>query len=154
MRTSTALLATLLVAVATVSAQEPSASQPEKPLPCYEQTCRPLINALAECKITVDTTTGNINFPSTPDPSGTTDKCLCKQSIVDAYDPCYTCGAGASKIQDRFSTLSLVNSCNTNFGANTVIMPGSKPSSASSVRAGSLAATVVAVASVAFMVLA
>ncbi|KAG0288309.1 hypothetical protein BGZ96_007887 [Linnemannia gamsii] len=154
MRTSTALLATLLVAVATVSAQDAAAPQPEKPLACYEQTCTPLISALSECQITVDATTGNINFPKTADTSGTTDKCLCKQAIVDAYDPCYNCGAESSKIQERFSTLSLVNSCNANFGANTVIMPGSKPSSASSVRAGSLAATVVAVASVAFMVLA
>ncbi|KAF9544834.1 hypothetical protein EC957_011655 [Mortierella hygrophila] len=152
MRTSTALLATLLVAVATVSAQDAS-TQPETPLPCYEQTCSPLISALSECQITIDSATGNINFPVTADTSGTTDKCLCKQSIVDAYDPCYTCGAQSSKIQDRYSTLSLVNSCNANFGANTVVMPG-KASSASSVRAGSLAATAVAVASVAFMVLA
>ena len=68
-------------------------------------------------------------------------------------DPCYTCGQQSSKIQERFSTLSLVNSCNANFGADTVKMPG-KPSSASSVRAGSLAATAVAIASFAFMVLA
>ncbi|KAG0376346.1 hypothetical protein BGX24_007877 [Mortierella sp. AD032] len=151
MRTS-ALLATLLVAVATVSAQEAN-PQPETALPCYKASCDPLISVLAECQITVDGTTGNINFPVTADTAGTTDKCLCKQSIVDAYDPCYTCGSQAAKIQERFSTLSLVNSCNANFGANTVVMPG-KPSSATSVRAGSLAATAVAVASVAFMVLA
>ncbi|KAF9131435.1 hypothetical protein BGW39_001815 [Mortierella sp. 14UC] len=153
MRTSTAFLATLLVAVATVSAQDANTPRPETPLPCYEQSCSPLISALSECQITIDAASGNINFPVTADTQGTTDKCLCKQSIVDAYDPCYTCGSQASKIKERFSTLSLVNSCNANFGADTVVMPG-KPSSASSVRAGSLAATAVAVASVAFMVLA
>ncbi|KAF9090650.1 hypothetical protein BGX23_005823 [Mortierella sp. AD031] len=147
MRTSTALLATLLlVAAASVSAQE--TTQPEAPLPCYQETCSPLISALSECQIAVDSATGNINFPVGAD---TTDKCLCKQFVIDAYDPCFNCGA--HKIQDRFSTLNLVNSCNANFGANTVSMPGKK-SSASSVRAGSLAATAVAVASVAFMVLA
>ncbi|KAG0280889.1 hypothetical protein BGZ95_008186 [Linnemannia exigua] len=150
MRTSTALLATLLVSIATVSAQVAN-PQPETALPCYKESCSSLITALSECQITIDEATGNINFPVTADPAGTTDKCLCKQPIVDAYDPCYTCGSQA--IQERFSTLSLVNSCNANFGANTVVMPG-KPSSATSVRAGSLAATAVAFASVAFMVLA
>ncbi|KAF9923152.1 hypothetical protein FBU30_006754 [Linnemannia zychae] len=150
MRATTALLATLLVAVATVSAQD-ATTQPETALPCYEQSCTPLISVLAECQITVDATTGNINFPVTGDTSAT-DKCLCKQPVVNAYDPCYTCGAQSSKIQDRFSTQSLVNSCNANFGAGTVSMPN-KPSSATSVRAGSFAATAVAIASVVFMVL-
>ncbi|KAF9359876.1 hypothetical protein BGX26_011166 [Mortierella sp. AD094] len=135
MRSSITLLATLfvaLVAVSTVSAQ-----QPETPLPCYQDKCTPLISALKDCQITVDPTTGNINFPVVANTTADTDKCLCKQPIVDAYDPCYTCGSENNKIQDRFSTVNLVDSCNANFGANTVKMPGQ--SGASSIKAGSFA---------------
>ncbi|KAG0205366.1 hypothetical protein BGX28_003031 [Mortierella sp. GBA30] len=130
------LLATLLVAIVVVSAQDQQ--QPETPLPCYQEKCTPLIDALKECQITVDRSNGNINFPAASNATAETDKCLCKQSIVNAYDPCYTCGAENQKIQDRFSTLKLVDSCNLNFGAGTVKMPGSAAAS-SSVRAGSLA---------------
>ncbi|KAF8977491.1 hypothetical protein BGZ46_007342 [Entomortierella lignicola] len=93
--------------------------------PCYQASCGPLIDLLKECQITVDPTTGNINFPVVANTTATTDKCLCTQSIVNAYDPCYTCGAQNQKIQSQFSTQNLVDSCNTNFGANTVKMPTS-----------------------------
>ncbi|KAF8982111.1 hypothetical protein BGZ46_001791 [Entomortierella lignicola] len=136
-------LATLfvaLVAVSTVSAQ----TQPSSALPCYEASCTPLINVLQECQITVDPTTGNINFPVVANTTADTDKCLCKQTVVNAYDPCYTCGAENQKIQDRFSTQNLVDSCNVNFGANTVKMPGQSGAS-SSIQSGSfvLAASIV-----------
>ncbi|KAF9557992.1 hypothetical protein EC968_007318 [Mortierella alpina] len=136
MRTSSSslpLLVTLLVAVVAVSAQ-----QPEAPLPCYQEKCTPLVDALKECQITVNTATGDINFPVTSNSTAETDKCLCKQSIVDAYDPCFTCGAENQKIKERFSTAKLVDSCNVNFGQGTVKMPGSAAAS-SSIRAGSLA---------------
>ncbi|KAF9958807.1 hypothetical protein BGZ72_010869 [Mortierella alpina] len=129
------LLATLLVAVA-VSAQQ--TTQPETPLPCYQEKCTPLIDALKECQITIDTATGNINFPVAVNSTAETDKCLCKQSIVNAYDPCFSCGAENQKIQERFSTAKLVDSCNVNFGQGTVKMPGSAAAS-SSLRAGSVA---------------
>ncbi|KAI1316637.1 hypothetical protein EDD11_009672 [Mortierella claussenii] len=122
-----------LVALVTVSV---SAQQPETPLPCYQEKCTPLINALKECQITIDSSTGNTDFPVT-NSTVDTDKCLCKQSIIDAYDPCYTCGAENQKIQDRFSTLKLVTSCNVHFGANTVKMPGSAAAS-SSIRSSSI----------------
>ncbi|KAG0351320.1 hypothetical protein BGZ54_003319 [Gamsiella multidivaricata] len=139
---SLALLVAVLVAlVATVSAQ-----QPETALPCYQEKCTPLINVLKDCQITVDPSTGNINFPVASNTTTETDKCICKQSVVDAYDPCYTCGAENSKIQDRFSTVKLVDSCNANFGASTVKLPGSSAAS-SSIHAGSL---VLAAASIAF----
>ncbi|KAF8941639.1 hypothetical protein EDD21DRAFT_369480 [Dissophora ornata] len=133
--TSLALLATLLVALVAVSTVS---AQTETPLPCYQDKCTPLIDALKECQITVDSTTGNINFPVASNTTADTDKCLCKQSIVNAYDPCYTCGAENQKIQVRFSTQNLVDSCNANFGASTVKMPGSAAAS-SSIRTGSLA---------------
>ncbi|KAF9414025.1 hypothetical protein BGZ76_004944 [Entomortierella beljakovae] len=134
MRSSSTILATLfvaLVAVSTVSAQ-----QPETPLPCYQEKCTPLIDVLKECQITVDPATGNINFPVVANTTET-DKCLCKQPIVDAFDPCYNCGAENQKVQDGFSTAKLVDSCNANFGAGTVKMPGQ--SGASNVKAGSFA---------------
>ncbi|KAF9366844.1 hypothetical protein BGX34_003944 [Mortierella sp. NVP85] len=128
---SLVLLVTLLVALVAVAGQ-----QPETPLPCYQEKCSPLINVLQECKITVDAATGNINFPVV-DAGTETDKCLCKQSIVDAYDPCYTCGSENNKIQQGYSTQNLVDTCNKNFGAGTVKMPGSAAAS-STIRAGSL----------------
>ncbi|KAF9581761.1 hypothetical protein BGW38_001108, partial [Lunasporangiospora selenospora] len=51
--------------------------------------------------------------------------------------PCFLCGAESQKIQERYSTLKLVDSCNANFGPNTVKMPGE--SAASNVRASSFA---------------
>ncbi|KAK3822872.1 MAG: hypothetical protein J3Q66DRAFT_330313 [Benniella sp.] len=140
---SLVLLVTLLVALVAVAGQQ----QPETPLPCYQEKCSPLINVLQECKITVDVTSGNINFPVV-DATADTDKCLCKQSIVNAYDPCYTCGAENNKIQQGYSTQNLVDTCNKNFGPNTVKMPGSAGSS-SSIRAGSL---VLAAASIVFSI--
>ncbi|KAG0002294.1 hypothetical protein BGZ80_001647 [Entomortierella chlamydospora] len=132
MRSSITFLATVLVALVAVS--NVSA---DTPLACYDASCTPLINILKDCQITVDSSTGNINFPTVANTTSDTDKCLCTQTIVNAYDPCYTCGAENDKIQDRFSTANLVDSCNANFGANTVKMPGS--SGASSVKAGSFA---------------
>ncbi|KAF9937763.1 hypothetical protein KVV02_001636 [Mortierella alpina] len=143
MRTSSAslpLLVTLLVAVVAVSAQQ----QPETPLPCYQEKCTPLVDALKECQITVNTATGDINFPVATNSTAETDKCLCKQSIVDAYDPCFSCGAENQKIQERFSTAKLVDSCNVNFGQGTVKMPGSAAAS-SSIRASSLALAAVSI---------
>ncbi|KAG0260047.1 hypothetical protein BG011_002156 [Mortierella polycephala] len=131
-----ALLVAFVALSSTVSAQEQP--QPETPLPCYQEACSPLIEVLKECKVTVDLSTGNINFPVASNATAETDKCLCKQPIIDAYDPCFNCGAENQKIQDRFSTLKLVDSCNANFGAGTVKMPNAG-SSSSTVRAGSIA---------------
>ncbi|KAG0045809.1 hypothetical protein BGZ83_008977 [Gryganskiella cystojenkinii] len=136
MRTSITLLAIAALAASSASAQ----TQPEQPLPCYEAQCSNLITVLKECSITVDATTGNINFPVAANTTATTDKCLCKQPVVDAYHPCYQCGAENQKIQDRFSTLNLVDSCNLNFGASTVQMPGSSAGAASSIPSMTLAA--------------
>ncbi|KAF9116645.1 hypothetical protein BGX27_000564 [Mortierella sp. AM989] len=148
MRSSITLLATFiaLVAVSTVSAQ-----QPETPLPCYQEKCTALIDVLKECEITVDPTTGNINFPVVANTTAETDKCLCKQPVVNAYDPCYTCGAENQKIEDRFSTANLVDSCNVHFGADTVKMPGQ--SGASSIKTGSfvLAAASIVVSMIALV---
>ncbi|KAF9147186.1 hypothetical protein BG015_011212 [Linnemannia schmuckeri] len=126
MHSSTLFFTLFLLAVLTFT----SAQQPEEALACYQPSCTPLISLLQECKISVDPTTGNINFPVEVNTTATTDKCLCTQKIVNAYDPCYTCGAENKKIQTRFSTQSLVDSCNLNFGALTVSMPGtSSPAS-------------------------
>ncbi|KAF9948222.1 hypothetical protein BGZ70_002308 [Mortierella alpina] len=127
------LLVTLLVAVVAVSAQQ----QPETPLPCYHEKCTPLVDSVKECQITVDTNTGDINFPVADNSTAATDKCLCKQAIVDLFDPCFNCGAENQKIEDRFSTAKLVDSCNVIFGQGTVKMPGSAAAS-SSIRVGSL----------------
>ncbi|KAF9109152.1 hypothetical protein BGX27_007946 [Mortierella sp. AM989] len=118
-------------------------------LPCYQTSCSPLIDLLKECQITVDSSTGNVNFPVQPNTTITTDKCLCKQIIVNAYDPCFNCGAQNQKIQDRYSTQKLVDSCNVNFGANTVKMPSASSATARTPLTLSwtvLVATVVAVA--------
>ncbi|KAG0246744.1 hypothetical protein B0O80DRAFT_445706 [Mortierella sp. GBAus27b] len=142
MRNSILLLATLLVALVVVSAQT------QTPLPCYEEKCNPLISVLKDCQITVDTSGDKIkiSFPNTTTPADT-DKCICKQSIVDAYDPCINCGVENQKVNDRYVTQKLVDSCNAAFGAGTVKMPSAAASSA--IRAGSLA---LAVASVVFSV--
>ncbi|KAF9905490.1 hypothetical protein EC991_001599 [Linnemannia zychae] len=125
MHSQTSFLILLLLAfIATlVSAQEQQPQQPEEALACYQSGCSTLIGLLKECKVTVEPTTGNINFPVEANTTATTDKCLCTQQIVNAYDPCYTCGAENQKIQTRFSTQNLVDSCNLNFGALTVSMP-------------------------------
>ncbi|GJJ74928.1 hypothetical protein EMPS_07286 [Entomortierella parvispora] len=136
---------TLAAIVAALALSTVSAQQPETPLPCYQASCSNLISVLQECSITVDASTGNINFPVASNTTSTTDKCLCKQSIVDAYDPCYNCGAENQKIQNRFSTQNLVDSCNLNFGASTVKMPGSSAGAASSIPSMALAAASVMV---------
>ncbi|KAG0377891.1 MAG: hypothetical protein J3R72DRAFT_455555 [Linnemannia gamsii] len=122
MHAQTSFLLVLILAFLAIvtSAQK----QPEEALACYQSGCSSLIGLLQDCKVTVDPTTGNINFPVESNTSATTDKCLCTQKIVNAYDPCYTCGAENQKIQTRFSTQTLVDSCNLNFGALTVSMPG------------------------------
>ncbi|KAG0311468.1 hypothetical protein BGZ99_010133 [Dissophora globulifera] len=148
MRSNITLLATALV-IALVAVSTVSAQQPGTPLPCYQEKCGPLIDVLKECQITVDPATGNINFPVASNATADTDKCLCKQPIVNAYDPCYICGSENEKIQDRFSTQKLVDSCNANFGASTVTMPGTSAAS-SSIHHGSF---VLAAASIAFSML-
>ncbi|KAG0277596.1 hypothetical protein BGZ97_009864 [Linnemannia gamsii] len=131
MRSSTLLLPLLafITLLPNTSAQQQQ-QQPEEALACYQPSCSPLISLLQDCKISVDPTTGNISYPLEGNTTATTDKCLCTQKIVNAYDPCFTCGAENKKIQNRFSTQNLVDSCNLNFGALTVTMPG-KTSSAS-----------------------
>ncbi|KAF9918264.1 hypothetical protein BX616_009727 [Lobosporangium transversale] len=152
MRSSSIIFATAFLAfmaVSNVSAQE--VQQPETPAPCYQEKCTPLIEILKECKINVDPTTGDITFPVADDTKNETDKCLCKQSIVNAYDPCYTCGVENQKIQEQFSTTMLVDTCNANFGANTVKLPGSTAAS-SSIHVSSLVLSAASiVVSVAFL---
>ncbi|KAF9295105.1 hypothetical protein BGZ88_002786 [Linnemannia elongata] len=122
---SSALFFFFLAILTFTTAQQPE----ETPLACYQPSCTPLISLLQDCKISIDPSTGNINFPVEANTTGTTDKCLCTQKIVNAYDPCYTCGAENKKIQTRFSTQNLVDSCNLNFGALTVSMPGTSGTS-------------------------
>lgn len=63
-----------------------TAQQPEEtPLACYQPSCTPLISLLQDCKISIDPSTGNINFPVEVNTTATTDKCLCTQKIVNAY---------------------------------------------------------------------
>jgi len=81
MRTSIALLAIVAIA-ATVSAQD-TQPQPETALPCFQEKCSGLIDAVKVCNLTVDGS-GNINFPVTNDTSST-DKCLCSQNIVNNF---------------------------------------------------------------------
>ncbi|KAF9404493.1 hypothetical protein BGZ94_004136 [Podila epigama] len=134
MRTSfTTLLVTVAILASGVAAQE---KQPETALPCYQEKCSALISAVKPCGVTVDPSSGNINF-TVVDNDASTDKCLCTQPIVDAFDPCFICGAENQKTRDSFSTQNLVNTCNANFGANTVRMPGSAASS-SRVSVGSM----------------
>ncbi|KAF9919911.1 hypothetical protein BGZ65_011696 [Modicella reniformis] len=134
------LLVACLVALVAVSAQQ----QPETALPCFQEKCVPLVNVLQECQITVELSTGKITYPVVANTT-TTDQCLCRQPIVNAYDPCFICG----QMDERFSTQKLVDSCNINFGANTVKMPSSAAASAT-IRGGSLA---LAAASIVFSVI-
>ncbi|KAF9129840.1 hypothetical protein BGW39_003780 [Mortierella sp. 14UC] len=124
MHSQTSFLILLLLAFIATLASAQQQQQPEEALACYQSGCSSLIGLLQECNVTVEPTTGNINFPVETNTTATTDKCLCTQKIVNAYDPCYTCGAENQKIQTRFSTQNLVDSCNLNFGALTVSMPG------------------------------
>ncbi|KAF9578586.1 hypothetical protein BGW38_005543, partial [Lunasporangiospora selenospora] len=80
MRSILALLVALLVVIVAVSAQT---SQPAEPLPCYKEKCSKLIDVLKECNINVDPQSGNINFPANA--NADTDKCLCKQPVINAY---------------------------------------------------------------------
>ncbi|KAF9430274.1 hypothetical protein BGZ76_000895, partial [Entomortierella beljakovae] len=132
MRSFSILLLSLALLALFVSAQQSTQ------LPCYQASCSPLIELLKGCQISVDPATGNINFPTQANTTETTDKCLCNQKIVDAFDPCFTCGAENQKIQDQYSTQKLVDSCNSNFGANTVKMPGSSSATAFSVPSSSI----------------
>ncbi|KAF9923328.1 hypothetical protein FBU30_006625 [Linnemannia zychae] len=148
MRSPTLTFTFLFLAIAFLTLS--SAQQPEEALPCYQSQCSSLITLLRDCKVTVDPSTGNINFPVEANTTVTTDKCLCTQKIVNAYDPCYTCGAENQKIQTRFSTQNLVDSCNINFGALTVSMPGT--SSATSTRSSVASSTVLSLVALAVSV--
>ncbi|KAH7029982.1 hypothetical protein BKA57DRAFT_228624 [Linnemannia elongata] len=78
---SSALFFFFLAILTFTTAQQPE----ETPLACYQPSCTPLISLLQDCKISIDPSTGNINFPVEANTTGTTDKCLCTQKIVNAY---------------------------------------------------------------------
>ncbi|KAG0237352.1 hypothetical protein BGW41_000200 [Actinomortierella wolfii] len=123
-----AFLATVLaLAIAVVSAQS------SNPLPCYQEKCSGLVKMVLDCGINVyDNGTLILSMDDQE-----TSKCVCKQSVIDAYDPCYLCGAEHLRIDKEHSTQNLVDSCNVNMKTN-LKMPG-KDSSASSAKAHSVA---------------
>ncbi|KAF9185047.1 hypothetical protein BGZ51_002989, partial [Haplosporangium sp. Z 767] len=82
-------LATLVIvgAITIAPASAQSHSPARSPLLCYRVSCFPLIDMLKECQVAIDPLSGNLTFPlqSTGIFVDITDKCLCKQAIIDAY---------------------------------------------------------------------
>ncbi|KAF9977464.1 hypothetical protein BGZ73_005962 [Actinomortierella ambigua] len=125
-----AFVATILaLTLAVVSAQSSDA------LPCFQEKCSGLLTVVGECGITV-AKNGTIEFPANGN-STVTDQCICTQKVIDAYDPCYLCGAEHQRIGDNRSTRMLVDACNRDLKAN-VHMPG-EGNSASTAKAHSAA---------------
>ncbi|KAG0269629.1 hypothetical protein DFQ27_002850 [Actinomortierella ambigua] len=118
----------LALTLAVVSAQSSDA------LPCFQEKCSGLISVIGECGITVNNN-GTIAWPSTGN-EAEAEKCICTQKIIDAYDPCYQCGAEHQRIGADHSTRNLVDSCNLNVKTN-LKMPG-EPSSASTAKTHSV----------------
>lgn len=82
MQLSSHVIAFIAAATWTLAAAESSSSPV---LPCYQASCSTLIDQLKACQVALDPSSGNLNFPVQANTSATTDKCLCKQSIINAY---------------------------------------------------------------------
>ncbi|KAF9094312.1 hypothetical protein BGX29_009541 [Mortierella sp. GBA35] len=93
---------------------------------CFQTSCKSLFQLLQTCNITIEPSTGNMRIPVDEVTHSKTDRCLCKQPVVDAYDRCFTCRdehqGTTNWTTTRFSTKNLVDSCNLNFG-KIVSMP-------------------------------